>query len=51
VAGKPKCFRPGDLGLERLEHPRRHLAAERRLIHPDRHRQHPLGVAELEGEI
>ena len=44
-------LRASDLRLERLERPRRHRAEHRRLIHPRRHRQHPLGVAELEREI
>jgi hypothetical protein len=44
-------LRSSDLDVECLECSRRHLATERRLIHSGRHRQDPLGVAELEGEI
>jgi len=43
-------LRSRDLCLERLESSRRHLAAQRWLIHASGHRQHPLGVAELERE-
>jgi len=44
-------LRSRDLGLERLQCSRAYLAAQRRLIHSGGHRQHPLGVAEFEGEI
>jgi hypothetical protein len=45
------CLRSRDRDVERLECARRHLVAERRLIHSGCHRQDPFGVAELEGEI
>jgi hypothetical protein len=44
-------FRACDFYVERLERPGRHLASHRWWIHSGGHRQHPLGVAELEREI
>jgi hypothetical protein len=40
-----------DLRRERLQCSHGHLASERWLIHSARHREDPVGVAELEGEI
>ena len=44
-------LRTGDLSFKGLQHPRRDGAHKGRLIDPSSHRELPLGVAELEGDI